>query len=273
MDNRFKLLQIKAKEQVHTLLSGEHLSKLYGDGYDFNELREYQMGDDIRKINWNISAKLQKPYIKELNSNRELSIVVVSLLDGSLYFNNSHKKQHLMTQIASILSYATQYNNDLFTGINYYEESIFSTNPTKQIFQIERYIKEIYNKNILYTKLNRQKSIDNLFKRVYKPSLIFILDDFLDSFDLSTLSQKHEVVAIIIRDDLEQNPKPKQEIQLINPQTNKSKNLFLTKNNISNYIKKLNQNDDRVIRHLSKHNIRYTKILTNDNIITKLINL
>jgi uncharacterized protein (DUF58 family) len=59
-----KALQLKAKRQVYTLLSGNNLSKLHGEGYDFSELREYQMGDDIRKINWMITAKLGKPYVK-----------------------------------------------------------------------------------------------------------------------------------------------------------------------------------------------------------------
>ena len=273
MDTNFKLLTIRAKEGVYSLLSGNHLSKLYGDGYDFAELREYQVGDDVRKINWNISAKLQKPYIKEVNSNRELSIVVVSMLDGGLYFGEDNKKQHLMTEIASMLAYYTQYNNDIFSGINYAQNSIYTTNPTKQIFTIDSYLKDIYNTKTLYTKLDKQEAIKDLFRRVDKPSLIFVLSDFLDEVDLSTISQKHEIVAIIIRDEDEQNPTLKGEYNLISPISNDKKKRFINKSSIDRYKLKLKENDDKLIKHLSQNSIRYSQILTNDNILTKLMNL
>lgn len=273
MSMDFKLLQIKAKEQVTSLLSGQHLSKLYGDGYDFSELREYQVGDDIRKINWNISAKLQKPYIKEVNSNRELSVVVASFLDASLYFGLGNRKQALLCEIASILAYATQYNNDIFTGINYTENDIFTSTPTKQIFSIEKYIKNIYTSKILQTKVNTKEAINDLFQRVDKRSLIFIIGDFLQEIDLSILAQKHEVVVLIIRDEEEENPKVRGELNLLNPFSSERKKILYNQKALSYYLSRLKENDALIFKHFSQNNIRYSKILTNDTILTKLINL
>jgi len=112
MNKALKALQLKARHQVYTLLSGHNLSKLHGEGYDFAELREYQMGDDIRKINWTITAKLGKPYIKELHANRELSIVVCALMDASLYFGSGNAKQKKLCEVATILGYAAEQNAD-----------------------------------------------------------------------------------------------------------------------------------------------------------------
>ena len=133
MNTALKALQLKARHQVYTLLSGHNLSKLHGEGYDFSELREYQVGDDIRKINWTISAKLGLPYIKELHANRELSVVVAAFMDASLYFGKGNAKQEKLTEVATILGYAAQQNIDLFTGICYTQEQITSTPPTKQL--------------------------------------------------------------------------------------------------------------------------------------------
>jgi hypothetical protein len=198
---------------------------------------------------------------------------VASMLDGGLYFGDGNKKQDLITQIATTLAYSTQHNNDIFTGINYSQDNIFTTNPTKQIFTIDRYLKDIYSTKTLYTKLERQKAIDDLFTRVTKPSLIFILNDFLDDIDLSILSQKHEIIALIIRDEEEENPKEKGDINLLSPISKEIKKSFYNRKSISSYLSKLKENDEKVIKHLSQNSIRYTKILTNDNILTKLINL
>ena len=115
MHTALKALQLKARHQVYTLLSGHNLSNLHGEGYDFSELREYQMGDDIRKINWMITAKLGRPYIKELHANRELSVVLCTLMDASLYFGSGNAKQKKLTEVATLLGYATQQQSDLFT--------------------------------------------------------------------------------------------------------------------------------------------------------------
>jgi len=180
MNIPLKALQLKAKRQVYTLLSGHNLSKLHGEGYDFAELREYQMGDDIRKINWTITAKLGKPYIKELHANRELSIVVCALMDASLYFGTGNAKQTKLCEVATILGYAAEQNADLFTGIAYTQNQVIDTPPTKQLYHINHFSESLYEENLLHTTLDKQQAIDTLFKRIHKPSLVFVLGDFLE---------------------------------------------------------------------------------------------
>ena len=207
MLHSFRVLQIKARQQVYTLLSGNNLSKLHGEGYDFSELREYQPGDDVRKINWIITAKQGKPYIKELHANRELSIVITAMMGGSLYFGEGNAKQDILTEVATLLGYAAHQNGDLFTGISYQKEHTSFQAPTKQLFHIETFSKNLYETDTLGSALHYNKAIKNLFTRIQKPSLIFVIGDFLQEVDLSLLAQKHEVIAIIIRDRAEEDPK------------------------------------------------------------------
>ncbi len=273
MNTALKALQLKARHQVYTLLSGHNLSKLHGEGYDFSELREYQIGDDIRKINWTITAKLGKPYIKELHANRELSVVVAAFMDGSLYYGAGNAKQIKLTEVATLLGYATQQNTDMFTGISYEQNKTNVTVPTKQVYHIEQFFKQLFEAALLGTRLNTISSVENLFKRVQKPSLLFILSDFLEEIDLSLLAQKHEVIAIIIRDRDEESPKKLGEVTLNNPKGKAKLDTYFGKKSIEKYLSKLEENDQKLNEHFARYDIRSVKIFTDDAVVPKLVSL
>lgn len=273
MNTALKALQLKARHQVYTLLSGHNLSKLHGEGYDFSELREYQMGDDIRKINWTISAKLGHPYIKELHSNRELSVVVAAFMDASLYFGIGNAKQEKLTEVATILGYAAQQNNDLFTGIHYTQEQTHATPPTKHLYHIEQFSQALYHASVLNTALDYNAAIQDLFRRLHKPSLLFILSDFLEEIDLSLLSQKHEVIAVILRDREEEVPKKLGEITLFHPQDGKKMDTYFGQRSIEKYLAKLKENDEKLAEHFAHYDIRSVKIFTDDEAVSKLVGL
>lgn len=278
MNLALKALQLKARHQVYTLLSGHNLSKLHGEGYDFSELREYQMGDDIRKINWMITAKLGKPYIKELHANRELSVVVAALMDGSLYFGSKNSdivnaKQTKLTEVATLLAYATQQSADLFTGLAYTQKQTYSTPPTKQLYHIEQFSKILFTTSLLGTSINTSASIQDLFKRIHKPSLIFVVGDFLEPIDLSLLAQKHEVIAIIIREREEEYPKRLGEVSFSSPQDGSKMDTYFGKRSIEKYLTKLQENDAKHIEHFSRYDIRSIKIFTDEAVVGKLLSL
>jgi uncharacterized protein (DUF58 family) len=273
MNTALKALQLKARHQVYTLLSGHNLSKLHGEGYDFSELREYQVGDDIRKINWTISAKLGLPYIKELHANRELSVVVAAFMDGSLYFGTGNAKQEKMTETATILGYAAQQNSDLFMGVQYTQDQTIATPPTKQLYHIERFSQALYNTSVLNTSLDYTTVIRDLFKRVHRPSLLFILSDFLEEIDLSLLAQKHEVVAIIIRERSEETPGKLGEVTLSHPKESKKMETYFGQKSIGKYLAKLKENDEKLAENFSRYSIRSVKIFTDDEVVSKLTRL
>ena len=273
MTTNLKALQLKARHQVYTLLSGHNLSKLHGEGYDFSELREYQIGDDIRKINWTITAKLGKPYIKELHANRELSVVTATLMDGNLYFGTGNEKQKKITEVATILGYAAQQNADLFTGFAYMQKEVYATPPSKQIYHIEQYSKVLFESPLLGTKIDYDVTIQDLFKRVHKPSLIFIIGDFLEDVDLSLLAQKHEVIAIIVREKAEEDPRKLGEVTLVDPQTSQKTDTYFAKKSIQQYLEKLQAHDASLQEHFARYDIRSVKIFTEDEAISKLTKL
>jgi len=273
MTVEYKALQIKAKHQVYTLLLGDKLSKLYGEGYDFSELREYQMGDDIRKINWIISAKLGKPYIKELQESRELSIAVALFMDGSVYFAQDNAKQKKLCEVATVLGYASVQNSDLFQGLFYSSRGVVSTPPTKQLYHIENFSKKLFETSLFETKLDYNSSLKELFGRLHRPSLVFVLADFLENVDLSVLSQKHEVIAVIVRSREEESPKKLAEVLLTNPQNGKTTDTYFGNRSIERYLTHLKKSDDKLMEHFASYGIRYVKIFTDDEVVEKLSTL
>ena len=266
-------LKIKAREQVYTLLTGNNLSKLHGEGYDLSEIREYQIGDDVRKINWMITAKMGKPYIKELHANRELSIVVSTLMDGSLYFGYTNAKQHKMAEVVALLGYASSQAGDIFSGISYTNKGAKSLPPTKERYSIDKFVDDIYNIELLKSSISYNDGIMEIFNRAIKPSLIFVIGDFLQEVDLSLLAQKHEVVAIIIRDREEDEPQKLGEVILRNPTDGQDTTTYFSQKSIGRYLSRLKKHDQEIFKHFSQHKIRYQKIYSDEDAIGKLINL
>jgi len=266
-----KALQLKAKDQVYSLLSGQHLSKLQGEGYDFATLREYQIGDDIRKIHWQSTAKLGKPYVKELQANRELSVAVCALLDGGMYFAKGNKKQEKLSEVAMILGLLVEYHADLFTGIAYTQGKTLYTPPTKQRYSIENFTKSLFEVSLLHSKLDIPFVIKSLFMRLTKPSLLFVLADFMEDIDLSLLAQKHEIIAIIIRDKEEEFPKILGEGILENPQNSKTVESYFGKRSRQYYIEKFQAHEKKRQAHFTANGIDSITIFCEDNIVQKLM--
>ncbi len=273
MNTSLESLQLRARQQVYTLLSGNNLSNLKGENSDFSELREYQTGDNIRKINWMISAKLGIPYIQESHSHKEISVVVVALMDGSLYFAKGNAKQKKLTEIAAILGYACEHQGDIFTGFCYTQDRHIVIPPTKQLYTIHQFSKTLFEMPLLHTTLDTDTSIKHLFQSVQKPSLIFVLGDFLEEVDLSLLAQKHEVISIIIRDKEEESLNILGEVTLSCPKNTTQVRTYLGKRSIEKYLLNLQQHDKKLIQHFSNYGIRHIKIFTDDDIVRKLLPL
>jgi len=194
-------------------------------------------------------------------------------MDGSLYFGSGNTKQEKLTEVATVLGYAAHQNTDLFTGIAYTHKKTFNTPPTKQLYHIEQFSKVLFETNLLESRLDKQNAIENLFKQLHKPSLVFILGDFLEELDLSLLAQKHEVVAIVIRDETEESPHVLGEVTLMSPQDNDTIETYFGKKSIKRYMEKLIENEERRVEHFSRYDIRSVKIFTDEDVISKLITL
>jgi len=256
---------VRARRQVFSEMVGNNPSIFQGEGYDFIELREYMPGDDIRHIDWNITAKMQTPYIKIFKEERELNIVIATMLNGSVYFGSDKMKQELMAEIVANLSYAVLHNGDLLST-HIYADRLYSENkPTKRISSITKNVNEILKFDPLNKVADYQQLADVLYKRVRKRSLLLVVADFFDVPDFKLLAKKHEVIAIIVRDRLEEHPPVMGFTSLRDPETGEQVEGDYSQKSVDAYVKKVHEHDRALYHRLRKDGVRFTKVYTDEN--------
>ena len=275
MNLHLKKLLIRTKKSVFSQQLGNNTSNIKGEGYDFVELREYEDGEDIRKIDWVISAKMQKPYVKVFHTQRELNINIVPILSGSTYFGTHKLKKDVITEICSILGYICAAQGDSFSSYIANEDITLNTKRTKMIFGVEKMVEKLFDYNPLNKNSNYKNIISGLSKQIRKKSIIFLIGDFFEceTMNLQLLSKKHEVILIIVRDRFEENPSAIGDVNFIDPSTAQRFEGDLNDSLIKAYTKKVKLNDHLLYEHLRKSGIEFLKLYTDDNITQKLAQL
>jgi len=275
VNNNIKQLLIKTKKAVFSQQIGNNTSKIKGEGYDFVELREYEDGEDIRKIDWTISAKMQKPYVKVFHTQRELDINIIPILNGSSYFGTSILKKDIITEVCSILGYIAVAQGDSYSSFIANEISILNTKKSKKILGVQKMIEKIVAYNPIGKKTNYKNITLDIHKQIQKKSLLFFIGDFFNCEDLNLklLSKKHEVIVIIVRDKFEECPQTLGNVNLIDPSTTSLFKGDLNKSLIKNYSQKIINHDNLLYKKLKKEGIEFIKIYTDDDVTTKLTQL
>jgi len=244
---------------------GNNPSIFQGEGYDFIELREYMAGDDIRHIDWNITAKMQKPYIKIFREERELNVVLVSLLNGSVHFGSKKFKQDVIAEISALLSFSTLKNGDLLSSYIFTDKMILHSKPSKKLFQIQQNVSDILEFNALKQKLDLKVVSDTLYKRLKRKSLIIVIGDFFHIPNFKLLARKHEVIAIIVRDILEEKPPKMGFASLVDPESGAVLEGDFNSSSVESYAKKVALHDHNLYETFRKDKVRFTKIYTDEN--------
>ena len=275
MNHNLKKILIKTKRQIFSENIGNNSTLLKGEGYDFLELKEYEYGEDIKNIDWVISAKFKKPYVKVFHAQRELNISIVPILNGSVYFGTKKFKQELITEICSILGYSCIKQSDPFTSFIANENLELCTKKSKRNFAVNKMCEEVFNYNSIGKEQNIKKICQELFLKIKKKSTIFFIGDFFDikEIDLRTLSKKHEIVVIIVRDKFEESPYKLGNVNLVDPTNNSNFDGNINDSLIKKYENTVKENDHFLYDYLQKCAIRSVKIYTHEEPLPKLLRL
>jgi len=265
LEYKLKKIAIKSKRKIFSEISGNNLSHFEGEGFDFVELREYHFGDDVRKIDWKVTARKQKPYIKIFKEEKELNIVIISLLNGSMYFGSKQFKQDVAAEVYALLAFSAIKNGDNFSSIVFSDKEENFIKPTKKIYGVYEGLKNILNFNPLGKIIDYKSLVSYILKRIKRKSIIFLIGDFVGDVEISRLCKKHEVVSLIIRDKLEEKPPAFGFLNLYDPEKAKMNQMDLNKSNMEKYKKLIIKNDDKLYKHFIKNRVRFTKIYTNND--------
>ncbi len=275
MNKQLKKILIKTKKQVFSEVIGNNSSLLKGEGYDFLDLKEYEYGEDVKNIDWVISAKFKKPYVKVFHAQRELNVNIIPILGGSVYFGTKKFKQEHIAEICSLLAYSCIKQQDPFSSFIANTNVNICTKKSKRGFSVNQMTKSILEYQVVGKTVNYPQITTELFKFIKKKSIIFLIGDFFDieKLDLRLLGKKHEVISIIIRDRFEEKPFELGNVNLIDPSTNQVFDGNIDELILKKYIAKVKQNDHKLYEHLQSCNIRFCKIYTDEEPLSKLLRL
>jgi len=264
--SKLQKILVRARRQVFSEMVGNNPSIFQGEGYDFIELREYMPGDDIRHIDWNITAKLQKPYIKIFREERELNVVVASMLNGSVHFGSKRFKQDVIAETVAMLSFSTIKNGDLLSSYIFTDKLEAHAKPSKKLFAVQKNVEAVLNFEALNHKADYKVLADTLFKRLKRKSLVIVIGDFFEIPDFKLLAKKHEVVALIVRDTLEEKPPKMGFASLLDPETGTVLESDFNDATVKAYAKRVTLHDRKLYATLRKHQIRFTKLYTHESV-------
>ncbi len=201
---KIKRIHIKSGRTVNSIMAGQYKSVFRGSGIEFEEVREYTPGDDVKIIDWKVSARLGKPFVKLYKEERESIVMLLIDMSSSLKFGTfSGSKLERAAEVASVLAFNAIKNNDK-VGVIFFTDRIEKYIPPKKgSGHIWRVIKEIFTFSPQGQGTNISAALDYFAKISKKRSFVFVLSDFLDDGylkSLRTVRQRHEIIGVMIYD-------------------------------------------------------------------------
>lgn len=202
---KVRQIEIKSRGLSNHIFSGQYHSAFKGRGMAFSEVREYQYGDDIRNIDWNVTARFNHPYIKIFDEERELTVALLIDVSGSNEFGTQKMlKEELMTEIAAVLAFSAIHNNDK-VGVIFFSDRIEKFIPPKKgLSHILRIIRELIDFKPVSQKTDISGALRFLTNAMKKRCTAFLISDFIDTgFEdaLKIAGRKHDLVALHIYDE------------------------------------------------------------------------
>jgi uncharacterized protein (DUF58 family) len=201
---KIRQIEIYTSKAVDASFAGQYESVFKGRGMEFDEVREYMPGDDIRTIDWNVTARTGKPYIKRFVEEREMTVIFAVDLSASGDFGTINKaKNELAAEFCAVLAFAAAKNNDKVGLLIFTDQTELYIPPKKGISHMLRLVREL-----LYFKMSNRKTdigqaLEYLGKVLRKKATIFMVSDFIETDfkkPLSLLNKRHDVIAVSVRD-------------------------------------------------------------------------
>jgi len=202
---KVRQIEIKTKGLSNNIFAGEYHSAFKGRGMAFSEVREYQYGDDIRDIEWNVTARFNKPYVKVFEEERELTVMLLIDVSGSLDFGTQKQtKREMVTEIAATLAFSAIQNNDKI-GVIFFTDKVEKFIPPKKGRKHILYIiRELLDFKPESNRTDVGFALQYMTQAIKRRCTAFVISDFIDKNDfcqtLSIANRKHDVVAIQVYD-------------------------------------------------------------------------
>lgn len=272
---KIRKIEIISKKSSNEIFAGEYHSAFKGRGMEFSEVREYTPGDDIRFIDWNVSSRMGKLYVKQFVEERELTVILAVDLSASLnFFSGEKSKKEKAAEISAIIAFTASLNKDKVGLIIITDKAELFIPPKKGRTHILRIIREILE----FKPSSKGTSIENglsyLNKVIKKKAIVFLISDFIDkdfSKSLNISGKKHDLVAVNITDKREMKMPEKGLILAIDSESGNEFLIDFSSKKTADIFSKYNKSERLLLDEIfKKYNIDQIKILDDKDYIKPL---
>lgn len=275
---KVRRIELKTRGISNALFSGEYHSAFKGRGMAFSEVREYQPGDDIRTIDWNVTARFSNPYVKIFEEERELTVMLLIDMSASDSFGtDSQLKKELITELAAVLAVSAIQNNDKVGVILFTDRVEKFIPPKKGKSHILRIIRELLGFEPEHKKTDVSEAVKYFYNAIKKRSIGFIISDFLTgdfTDELKMANRRHDVIALQIYDRRELELPKMGFVQFADPETGEISWVNTNRKKIRDgYAVNASEHSKRIKETFKKSGVDFAKIKTGESYITPLLNL
>lgn len=275
---KVRRIELKTKGLSNQIFSGEYHSAFKGRGMAFSEVREYSVGDEVRTIDWNVTARFGNPYVKVFEEERELTVILVVDISASDRFGtHTQLKKALIAEICAVLSFSAITNNDKI-GVIFFSADVEKFIPPKKGKQhILRIIRELLEFEPEQQGTNIVEALRYLNNVVKKRSIAFLISDFIaEGYEdaLKLANRKHDLVALQIYDQREKEMPSIGLVQFVNPETGEVRWVNTHAKSVREaYASKAKARHEHVLQSCKRAGVDVAQIATHESYITPLRNL
>ncbi len=275
---KVRQIEIKTRGLSSNIFAGEYHSAFKGRGMMFSEVREYQYGDDIRNIDWNVTARFNHPFIKTFEEERELTVMLMIDVSGSRDFGTTQNfKKNIITEIAAVLAFSAIQNNDKI-GVIFFSDRIEKFIPPKKGRSHTLFIiRELINFTPEHQNTNIEEALKYLTNAIKKRCTTFLISDFIDTdyeHSLRIANQKHDVVAIRIYDQRETEMPSIGLVKMQDAETGKEQwvdtSSSVVRNNYANHWRETNE---KINQMFAKCGVDNVLVSTSDDYVKALMSM
>lgn len=281
---KLRRIEIKTRKLSTQIFSGSYHSAFKGRGISFSEVREYQYGDDVRAIDWNVTARNRKPFIKVFEEERELTVMLLIDVSQSSFFGTQNEfKNHIIAEISGVIAFSAITNNDK-VGVLFFSDTIEKFIPPKKgKSHILRIISEIYDFNPKQTGTNISEALKYFNNVVKKKSIAFLVSDFISGSEadkndfkksLNIVGKKHDLIGLHIYDEREANMPDVGLAKVVDSETGAEFWVDTSDKSLRDkYAKNFTENVRNTKDLFGKSGAQLESIKTEDNYVISLMNM
>jgi uncharacterized protein (DUF58 family) len=275
---KVRKIEIKTRGLTRQIFAGQYHSAFKGRGMTFSEVREYQYGDDIRNIDWNVTARFNHPYIKVYEEERELTVMLLIDLSASGDFGtNVHLKRNLITEIAAVLSFSAIENNDKIGVIMFSDQVEKFIPPQKGRKHILRIIRELLEFKPESKGTDISESLRFLTNAIKKRCTAFLISDFRDkgyARSLQVANNKHDVVALHVYDQRETSLPSVGMVRVLDAESGRERWIDTSKRKVrDSYAMKWNSHVEMMNEIFSRSGVDSVSLRTGEDYVRPLMGL